>query len=293
MHESLKLTRAQECYSCVIPICFTARRGERDDGIGGAGWRCTAALVCWAIWTVEIGHKTIGLGQAHRLPKAQSHPEARRIAKRRKAAIRYNRKVCSRVALDPHEMAQQFSYSDDSPIHVGDWVRLEHGSAKGRVSEIICNTQLAAEKKLGGLGVVVDAQPKGFVFLSEACLQEDPLQLVRRGPGEQTRFHAAFALGLGALFLLPAVYSFFSALYSALSTGEVLVIAVDRYEIHRETVPWTAGWARFAGPPVLVSSLLAYDGSMWVTLRWWLAAAALALMLACVGGALWTAFGGT
>jgi hypothetical protein len=52
-------------------------------------------------------------------------------------------------------MAQQFSYPDNSPIRVGDWVRLEHGSAKGRVSEIISNTQLAAEKKLGGLGVVV------------------------------------------------------------------------------------------------------------------------------------------
>ena len=233
-------------------------------------------------------------------------------------------------------MAQQFSYADDSPIRVGDWVRLEFGSAKGRVNEIVNTPQLAAEKKLGGLGVVVDAQPKGFVFLSEACLQEDPLQLVRRGPCEQTRFVAAFALSLGLLLMLPAVYSFFSALYSALSTGEVLVIAVYRYEIHREIVPWTTGWARFAGPPLLVASLLAFDGSRGVTLRWWLAAAgsvaaltllgyslvftsidrallciaifafamlahkidkrfgraaALALMVACVGVILWAAFG--
>jgi hypothetical protein len=184
-------------------------------------------------------------------------------------------------------MALQLTYADESPVREGDWVRIDGGTALGRVSEIIETPQRATERVLEGLGVVVDAQPKGFVFLSEACLREDPLQHVRRGPGEQARMSAAIALGLGLLVLLPAVYSFLSALFSALSTGEVLVISIGRSEVHRELVSWRTGWARFVGPPVLVASLLAFDGSRGVTLRWWLSAAGSACALALLGYSAW------
>lgn len=184
-------------------------------------------------------------------------------------------------------MALQLTYADDSPVREGDWVLIERGTALGRVREIIGTPQRAAETKLEGLGVVVDAQPKGLVFLSEECLREDPLQHVRRGPGEQTRVSAAIALGLGLLVLLPALYSLLSALYSALSTGEVLVISVGRYEVHREFVSWRAGWARFAAPPILVASLLAFDGSRGVTLRWWLSATGSASALTLLGFSAW------
>lgn len=178
-------------------------------------------------------------------------------------------------------------YADDSAVREGDWVRIERGTTLGRVSEVIDSPQLAAERKFRSFGVVVDAQPKGFVFLSEACLKEDPLQHVRRGPEEQTRVAAALALGLGLLVLLPALYSLLSALYSAVFTGEVLVVSLGRYEVHRELVSWRSGWARFAGPPILIASLLAFDGSRGVTLRWWFAATGSASALALLGFSAW------
>ena len=185
-------------------------------------------------------------------------------------------------------MAPPLTYADNSLVREGDFVLVEHGNTLGRVSEIIDNTALADEKKLEGLGVVVDAQPKGFVFLSEACLNDDPLQFVRRGPGEQTRFLGAIALGVGVLVLLPALYSLLSAIYSALSTGEVLVISVGRTEVRRELVPWRAGWARFAGPLILFASLFAlFEDSRGVTFRWWLAAAGSATALAMLGFSSW------
>lgn len=89
---------------------------------------------------------------------------------------------------------------------------------------------------------------------------------------------AAFAAG--AILLLPALWSFASAIWSAATTGEVLVISVGRYETSRELVPWAHGWARFAGPLALTAAV-----ATWLFRRspWWppalLAAAGLALLL--------------
>lgn len=184
-------------------------------------------------------------------------------------------------------MAPHLTYADASPVREGDWVLIERGTALGRVSEIINSPKLAAERKFEGIGVIVDAQPKGFVFLSQACLSKDPLQYVRRGPSEHTRVAAAIALGAGLLIMLPALYSLLSAVYSAFSTGEVMVISVGRWAVHREVVSWGSGWARFAGPPILVASLLAFDGSRGVTLRWWLSAAGSACALVLLGYSVW------
>lgn len=168
-------------------------------------------------------------------------------------------------------MAFNPAYADGTPIHEGDWVRADRGTVNGRVSEVVTSPERALARQLHGCGIVVDAQPHGLVFLSEASLAEDPLQFVRRGPSEQFRMTLSLSLGFGAILLLPALYSLASGLYSAFTDGNVLVISIGRYETSRELVPWQAGWARFAGPIVLMASLLAADGSRGVTLRWWLA----------------------
>jgi hypothetical protein len=88
------------------------------------------------------------------------------------------------------------------------------------------------------------------------------------------------AFAAGAVLLLPALWSFGSAVWSAATTGEVMVISVGRYETSRDFVPWVYGWARFAGPIALLSAvaLWALRGS-----PWWppalLSAAGLALLL--------------
>lgn len=184
-------------------------------------------------------------------------------------------------------MAYQPLYADGTPIREGDWIRMDGGKVLGRIAEVIASRELASSRQLQGLGVVVDAQPKGFVFLSEQSLTEDRLQLVRRGPSEAFRGTLAMSIGLGALVVLPALYSFASALYSACTTGYVLAISLGRYEAARELVTWQAGWARFAGPIVLVASLLAFDGSRGVTLRWWLAGAGSVFALVLLAFSLW------
>ena len=168
-------------------------------------------------------------------------------------------------------MAYHPCYADGAPVREGDWVRLDAGTVLGRVSEVIATPRLAEQRKHQGPGVVVDAPPRGFVFLSEACLLIEPLQFVRRGPKESFRFPLALSLGIGALLLLPALYSLVSAFHSAMTTGDVLVISIGLYETTRELVPWQEGWTRFVGPSLLVASLLAFDSSRGVTLRWWLA----------------------
>lgn len=86
--------------------------------------------------------------------------------------------------------------------------------------------------------------------------------------------YAKLSLALAGLLLLPALWSFFSAIVSAVSTGQVLVISVGRTETARELVPWINGWPRFAAPVVLAASLLLW---FWADRlprgAWWLSAA--------------------
>lgn len=184
-------------------------------------------------------------------------------------------------------MAFHPSYANGVPVREGDWVRLDAETAPGRVSEVITTQELADERELLGPGVVVDAPPRGFVFFSEACLYEEPLQFVRHGPKESLRFPLALSLGMGTLLLLPVLYSLGSAFHSAMTTGHVLVISIGRYETARELVPWQEGWARFVGPILLVASLLAFDSSRGVTLRWWLAGTGSICALIFLSFSLW------
>jgi|EndMetStandDraft_4_1072995.scaffolds.fasta_scaffold116306_2 hypothetical protein len=177
----------------------------------------------------------------------------------------------------------QLTYGTGVAVADGDWVRIEAGKTVGRVSSVLNTMEQAKSRGLEARGVVIDAQPKGLVFLSEQYLLDDPLQFIRRGPGEVARFGLTTALAFSVLLLLPALYSFFSALYSAATTGHVTVISLGYSHTHRESVPWQVGWARFVSPAILLLALVTFDGSRGSTLRWWLsgAAAAIGLTLLC------------
>lgn len=58
-----------------------------------------------------------------------------------------------------------------------------------------------------------------------------------------------------ALFVIPSVLSFVSAVWSAFQTGNVTVISVGWNATEREQVQWISGWARFVGPPLLLAGL--------------------------------------
>ncbi|PQA79150.1 hypothetical protein [Rhodoferax sp. TS-BS-61-7] len=86
-------------------------------------------------------------------------------------------------------------------------------------------------------------------------------------------FYAKFVLVLAVLLIFPAVWSFFSAVYYAATSGQVLVISLGRYGTAREFVAWELGWARFVGPALLVASLVVWGRAAQSTIAWWLAVA--------------------
>lgn len=95
---------------------------------------------------------------------------------------------------------------------------------------------------------------------------------------------ARIALTFGFIALLPALWSFVSAIGSAASTGQVLVISVGRTETSRSLVAWPLGWARFAAPPLLLAGVLMRVLTGSVRTPWWwssvlLTTTALALLL--------------
>jgi hypothetical protein len=86
--------------------------------------------------------------------------------------------------------------------------------------------------------------------------------------------YAKFSLALTGLLLLPALWSFFSAIVSAWSTGQVLVISLGRTATARELVPWVNGWPRFVAPVVMLTSLVLWlSSSQLARGAWWLSAA--------------------
>lgn len=194
----------------------------------------------------------------------------------------------------PGPAAARPAYADGSPIREGDQVLIEQGSARGRVCEIVLTPEAASALHVRGTGIVVDAHARGLVFLSVDSLHEDPPEFVGRGPGEGAKLTLAVALGFGALFLLPAFYSLLSAIASAVATGEVLVISVGRTETYRKMVPWPQGWARFAGPPLLLLALVTWDGSRGITARWWFSGTLAALAIVLLAYSAWfTSWGGS
>lgn len=98
---------------------------------------------------------------------------------------------------------------------------------------------------------------------------------------------AKFVLGLAVFAVLPALWSLGSALVSAIGSGEVLVISLGRTSTSRAMVPWQQGWARFAGPLMLISAL-----ALWViaekrSTQWWLSVLLAAMALSLLAFSLW------
>lgn len=82
------------------------------------------------------------------------------------------------------------------------------------------------------------------------------------------------AIAAAFILLLPTLWSLGSAVWSAATTGQVLVVSIGRYEAARQLVPWPAGWARFVGPILVLASVLVYLGSApYKSTRFWCAAA--------------------
>lgn len=92
------------------------------------------------------------------------------------------------------------------------------------------------------------------------------------------KFHASFVLCITGLAVLPARWSLGSAIYSAATTGQVLVVSVGRTETVRHLVPWTQGWARFVGPALVVAALFLSGRGTRSDRRWWWIAASVALV---------------
>lgn len=84
------------------------------------------------------------------------------------------------------------------------------------------------------------------------------------------RPYAKGVLVIAAVLLIPALLSLFSALFSAATTGQVMVISVGRTETTREMVHWSLGWSRFASPFVIFGALVIWGLSKPHGLAWWL-----------------------
>lgn len=91
---------------------------------------------------------------------------------------------------------------------------------------------------------------------------------------------ARMALGLGIVLLIPALVSLVSAIHSAASTGEVLVLFIGRTDGKVESVPWPLGWARFVGPVLLLAATVLGIASPRWSSRWFIACAASGLGVA-------------
>src|SRR5690606_23448392 len=73
-----------------------------------------------------------------------------------------------------------------------------------------------------------------------------------------------------------------SAVVSALSTGQVMVISLGRTETTRHMVHWSNGWARFAGPSMMVAALVLYAVLSSRNVQLWWTAVALAFAGICL-----------
>lgn len=59
------------------------------------------------------------------------------------------------------------TYATGACVKDGDWLRLDGESTAGRVSEVLNTLAQARSRGFDVRGVVVDAPPRGLVFLSE------------------------------------------------------------------------------------------------------------------------------
>jgi hypothetical protein len=107
---------------------------------------------------------------------------------------------------------------------------------------------------------------------------------------EDTKVGAQLAIAGAVLLLLPSLWSLASAVWSAATTNEVLVISLGRTKTTRLFVPWQAGWARFVGPFLIVASVFVYFYKAFAipqSARWWWSAALSAAGLSLLSFSWW------
>lgn len=93
-----------------------------------------------------------------------------------------------------------------------------------------------------------------------------------------SRFPSRLTVYFYIVIVFPVVWSLFSAVWSATTTGTVTVISVGRYSTQHEVVHWVEGWARFAGPIFLLTSLWLWKSAYKRSLSMWLLAAGLLVL---------------
>lgn len=151
----------------------------------------------------------------------------------------------------------------------GQHVQLEPARSNGsrspaQLGQVRPSVLVSKSRELGHSRGPQSAITSKFIFMSHLSLKQ----------------YGKATFAAGAILLLPALWSFVSAAWSAATTGEVLVIGLGRYETSRALVPWMNGWARFAGPLALIAAV-----ALWTlrTASWrapaLLSAAGLALLL--------------
>ena len=150
-------------------------------------------------------------------------------------------------------LSRMLQYANGQPMQEGDAVRLDPQGNTGTVIELVTDRQQIESRQLSGPGVVIETANEGVVFLSTELLRTEPIAFMGHGASESTVFNARATVAAAAVLIPVAIWSFFSAIYFAWTTGQVMVMAYDSIY---ESVPWRLGWARFVGPVVLTGGVL-------------------------------------
>jgi hypothetical protein len=93
-------------------------------------------------------------------------------------------KVTAGVAAGPYinvRPPHMFTYTNGSPIEVGDSVLFEHGRTPGTVELVVVTPDGMKAIGVAGRGVMLLSPPFGRAYLPEWSLRDDPLVFVSRG----------------------------------------------------------------------------------------------------------------
>ena len=73
-----------------------------------------------------------------------------------------------------------FKYDDGSEVLIGDNVLLENGSTLGVVDLIVKTEAEVKDFKVAEVGVMVNSESSGLVYLTKRWLADEPLKFVSR-----------------------------------------------------------------------------------------------------------------
>jgi hypothetical protein len=163
-------------------------------------------------------------------------------------------------------LARMLQYANGQPMREGDAVRVGRGR-KATIIELVTDREQIESRKLSGPGVVLETETEGVEFHSVDWMRTEPLAFAGTGATEQSVYYGRAVVAVAGVLVPIALWSFFSALYAAWSTGHVVVMALG--EVFEE-VPWHLGWARFIGPASMLTGVVVALDSARRSMLWWL-----------------------